>query len=158
VPCRGDRDPLITVPCRGDRDPFITVPCRGDRDPLITVPCRGDRDPLITVPCRGDRDPLITDILYRVAQKSLDTRRLTTENLTTISPFSRLPTFQGWKTSAIRHCTRKTFRALHSQSINVSTVSVKLCLVSSDCIWAVIYKLTVMNTETTKSVILCLKN
>jgi hypothetical protein len=22
------------VPCRGDRDPFITVPCRGDRDPL----------------------------------------------------------------------------------------------------------------------------
>ena len=40
VPCRGDRDPIIT-----DRDPVIT-----DRDPLIT-----DRDPLIT-----DRDPLTT--------------------------------------------------------------------------------------------------
>jgi hypothetical protein len=72
APCRGDRDPLITVPCRGDRDPLTTVPCRGDRDSLITVPCRGDRDPfimvpyrcnkdlLITVPCRGDRDLLVT--------------------------------------------------------------------------------------------------
>ena len=80
------------------------------------------------------------------------------KSITTISPFSRLPTFQGRKTSAFRHCTRKTLRALHSQPINVSTVSVKLCLVSSDCIWAVIYKLTVTNMETTKSVILCLKN
>ena len=60
APCRGDRDPLVTVPCRSYRDPLVTVPCRGDRDPLVTVPCRGDRDPLVTVPCRGDRDPLIT--------------------------------------------------------------------------------------------------
>jgi hypothetical protein len=73
APCRGDRDPLITVTWT-HLSRWLGPTCHGDRGPLVTVTgptCHGDGGQLVTVTgahssrwlgptCHGDWDPLVT--------------------------------------------------------------------------------------------------